>query len=92
MARAWAAIFRDSILETFGFERGEKASHRRVIVATGFAAHARGDVVDFKRVAEVLGRHIAPRDRNDAVPEPGSVVDDAAIGLSGMPLCVSARS
>ena len=48
-------IFWDAILEAFGFELGEKAFHRRVIVAAAFAAHTRGDMVDFKCVAEVLG-------------------------------------
>ena len=32
-------VFRDAILEAFGFERGEKAFHRCVIVAAAFAAH-----------------------------------------------------
>jgi hypothetical protein len=53
-------IFRDSILQTFGFERGKKAFHRRVIVAAGFAAHARGNAVDFKSVTEVLGGVLHP--------------------------------
>ena len=58
------AIFRDSILEAFGFERGEKAFHGRVIVATALAAHTRGDVVDFKRVTEFMAAY-QRRDRNE---------------------------
>ena len=68
------AIFRDSILEAFGFERGEKAFHGRVIVATALAAHTRGDVVDFEACYGILGRRIERRDRNDAASEPDQLL------------------
>ena len=49
-------VFRDSFLEAFSFERGEKTFHRRVIVAAGFATHTGCDIVDLQRLAESLGR------------------------------------
>jgi hypothetical protein len=47
--------FRDSSLEAFGFERGEKAFQRRGVVASGFATHTGRGIVDFQRLAECNG-------------------------------------
>ena len=51
------AVFRDAILEAFGFERSKKALHGSVIVTTSFSAHAWGDLKDFQDAAEI-GRRV----------------------------------
>ena len=50
----FGAVFRDFVVEAFGFERSEKTLRCRVIVTAGLAAHAGQNVVGFEQFSEVL--------------------------------------